>query len=57
MIYMIFKVKVTEYLERVIEVEAEDRLSAIETVENFIDLEKVVLDAEDFAGRDIDIVE
>ena len=54
---MIFKVKVTEYLERIIEVEAENKLSAIETVENFIDLEKVVLDAEDFAGRDIDIVE
>lgn len=50
---MKYKFKVIETLSKVVEVEADDRDSAYEKVEEMIAEEEVVLTADDFEGREI----
>lgn len=47
-----YKIRVTEVLSRVVEVEAENEDLAMETVEDMVNCEEVVLDADDFASRE-----
>lgn len=51
------KVKVVETLERIVEVEADDIYEAIEIVEDMVNCEDIVLDADDFTGREFYPVE
>lgn len=46
------KVKITETLERVVEVEASNRSEAIEIVRDMVNREEIVLYADDFTGRE-----
>lgn len=50
---MRYKFKIIETLSKKVEVEAEDRDSAYENVEEMINCEKVVLTADDFECREI----
>ena len=53
----VFKVEVVEKLRRVVLVAAADSQDAIERVEEMLDKEEIVLDADDFADREIQIAE
>lgn len=48
-----YKFKIIETLSKIVEVEADDRDSAYEKVEEMIAEEEVVLTADDFEGREI----
>lgn len=50
---MKYKFKIIETLSRIVEVEADDRDSAYDKVEEMINTEEVVLTADDFEGREI----
>lgn len=50
---MKYKFKIIETLSKIVEVEADDRDSAFEEVEEMINSEKIVLTADDFEGREI----
>lgn len=50
---MKYKFKIIETLSKIVEVEADDRDSAFEKVEEMINTEEVVLTADDFEGREI----
>lgn len=50
---MKYKFKIIETLSEIVEVEADDRDSAYEKVEEMIAEEEVVLTADDFEGREI----
>lgn len=50
---MKYKFKIIETLSKIVEVEADDRDSAFEKVEEMINTEEVVLTADDFKGREI----
>lgn len=52
-----YNVQITEYLQRIITVEAESEEDAIAIVESEYDLAHIVLDYSDFAGKDIKIYE
>lgn len=54
---MKYKFKIIETLSKIVEVEADDRDSAFEKVEEMINTEEVVLTADDFEGREIYPVE
>lgn len=47
-----YRIKVVETLSKVVEVEAEDKDDAFEKVEDMVNCEKIVLTADDFAGRE-----
>ena len=48
-----YRFKIIETLSKIVEVEADDRNSAFEKVEEMIAKEEVVLTADDFEGREI----
>ena len=50
-----YNVQITEYLQRIIAVEAESEEDAIAMVESEYDLAHIVLDYSDFTGKDIEI--
>ena len=50
-----YNVQITEYLQRIIAVEAESKEDAIAIVESEYDLGHIVLDYSDFTGKDIDV--
>ena len=50
---MKYKFKIIETLSKTVEVEADDRDSAYEKVEDMINTEEVVLTADDFEDREI----
>ena len=50
-----YNVQITEYLQRIITVEAESEEDAIAIVESEYDLAHIVLDYSDFTGKDIEI--
>lgn len=50
---MKYKFKIIETLSKIVEVEADDRDSAYDKVEEMINTEEVVLTADDFEGREI----
>lgn len=50
---MKYKFKIIESLSKTVEVEADDRDSAYEKVEDMINTEEVVLTADDFEDREI----
>ena len=50
-----YNVQITEYLQRIIIVEAESEEDAIAMVESEYDLAHIVLDYSDFTGKDIEI--
>ena len=52
-----YNVQITEYLQRIITVEAETEEDAIAMVESEYDLAHIVLDYSDFTGKDIEIYE
>ena len=52
-----YNVQITEYLQRIITVEAESEEDAIAMVESEYDLAHIVLDYSDFTGKDIEIYE
>ena len=47
-----YKIKVIETLSKVVEVEAEDYVSAFEKVEDMVNCEDIILTADDFEGRE-----
>lgn len=51
-----FKVQITETLQRIVEVEAEDMDQAIADIEWQHELGEIVLVAEDFVGVEFDII-
>ena len=50
-----YNIQITEYLQRIITVEAESKEDAIAMVEREYDLAHIVLDYSDFTGKDIEI--
>lgn len=52
-----YKVEITEYLQRTIEVEANDENDALDKVESDYYNEKIVLSADDFTGKEIKVLE
>ena len=50
---MNYKFKIIETLSKIVEVEADDRDSAYNKVEEMINTEEIVLTADDFDGREI----
>ena len=50
-----YNVQITEYLQRIITVEAELEEDAIAIVESEYDLSHIVLDYSDFTGKDIEL--
>ena len=52
-----YNIQITEYLQRIITVEAESEEDAIAMVESEYDLAHIVLDYSDFTGKDIEIYE
>ena len=52
-----YKIKVIETLSKVVEVEAEDYVSAFEKVEDMVNCEDIILTADDFEGREFYPVE
>lgn len=52
-----YKVQITETLQRIVEVEAEDMDQAIADIEWQHEIGEIVLDAEDFVGVEFDICE
>jgi hypothetical protein len=52
---MIYKVKITEYLSKIIEVEADDEIDARLLAEEMYCGEEVVLDANDFDDVEFEI--
>ena len=47
-----YKIKVIETLSKVVEVEAEDYVSAFEKVEDMVNCEDIILTADDFERRE-----
>ena len=52
---MTYGVEITETLQRVVYIETDSEESAIDKVKQMVDAECVVLDSDDFAGRDYSI--
>lgn len=51
-----YKVEITEYLQRIIEVDADNDKEAIEKVETMYGNEEIVLSADDFINKEINII-
>lgn len=49
-----FSVKITETLERIVTVEAENELDAVDKITRLYNESKIVLDADNFTGVDIE---
>lgn len=54
---MKYRIKVLETLSRIVEVEAEDKDTAFEKVEEMVNCEDIILTADDFEGREFYPVE
>lgn len=54
---MKFKVCITETLQRVIEVEAEDKDTAYDKADDMIKNEEIVLDSSDYVSREFEIMD
>lgn len=52
-----YRIKVIETLSRIVEVEAEDKDTAFEKVEEMVNCEDIILTADDFEGREFYPVE
>ena len=52
-----YKVEITEYLQRTIEVEADNESDALDKVEADYCSEKIVLSADDFTDKEIKVLE
>ena len=52
-----YKVEITEYLQRTIEVEAESKSEAIAKVKEEYNKGNIILDSNDFIAKEINIVE
>ena len=53
---MKYKVEITEYLQKTIEVEADNEIDALEKVELDYYDEKIVLSADDFIDKEIKVL-
>lgn len=53
---MIYQVEITETLQKVVSIEAEDECSAVSAVKQLYRTEDIVLDSSDYIGTDIDIL-
>lgn len=51
-----YLVSIVETLEKQVEVEAEDQYQAYEIAEEKVNKAEIVLDADDFTGRDIEVI-
>lgn len=51
-----YLVSIVETLEKQVEVEAEDQYQAYEIANEKVNNEEIVLDADDFTGRDIEVI-
>ena len=54
---MKYKVEITEYLQRTIDVEANDENEAYSKVKQMYDNEEIVLSADDFIDKEIKVLE
>ena len=54
---MKYKVEITEYLQKTIEVDAKDEKEAYSKVKQMYDDEKIVLSADDFTDKEIRVLE
>lgn len=52
-----YKVSITEYLNTIIEVEAEDEVAAQEEVERMYYDQEIILNADDYVSTDFEVVE
>ena len=52
-----YKVEITETLSRIVEVEAENKDSAVSKIKDFYRQEKIVLDSNDYLDTEIKIFE
>ena len=52
-----YRVEITEYLQKAIEVDAKDEKEAYSKVKQMYDDEEIVLSADDFTGREIKVLE
>ena len=52
-----YKVEITEYLQRTIEVDAKDKKEAYSKVKQMYDNEEIVLSADDFTDKEIKVLE
>lgn len=50
-----YKVEITEYLQKIIEVEAENEMDALAKIEADYKSQKIILDADDFIDKNIEI--
>ncbi len=53
---MKYKVEITEYLQKTIEVEADNEDDALEKVESAYYNEEIVLSADDFTGKEMKVL-
>ena len=54
---MKYKVEITEFLQKTIEVDAQDEKEAYSKVKQMYDDEKIVLSADDFTDKEIKLLE
>lgn len=54
---MKYKVEITEYLQKTIEVAADNKFEAISIVEDMYNNEEVVLSADNFIDKEFNIIE
>ena len=54
---MKYKVEITEYLQRIIEVDAKDENEAYLKVKQMYDDEEIILSADDFIEKEIKVLE
>ncbi len=54
---MKYKVEITEYLQKTIEVDAKDENEAYSKVKQMYDNEGIVLSADDFTGKEFKVLE
>ncbi len=54
---MKYKVEITEYLQKTIEVDADNESDALSIVKDMYNNEEVVLSADDFIDKDFNIIE
>ena len=52
-----YKVEITEYLQKTIEVDAKDEKEAYSKVKQMYDDEEIVLSADDFTDKEIKVLE
>lgn len=52
-----YKVEITEYLQRIIEVDAKDKNEAYSKVKHMYDNEEIILSADDLTDKEIRLLE